>query len=1213
MQPRGPRLLALTPAFSAEDHGVYLELLRDALTGPDAASVLNIALTGAYGTGKSSILGELAVELPRRTVNLSLSTVGAVPRPSAQDGDDASAGTVTNRIQKEIVKQLLYREQPSRVPGSRYRRIMRFGWWRMAAIAGFLGWLLFAAAYMTGITERLPTFLMPQSWRPTAPYVIAWALTSVSLLVLLRLVHHRMTVRQVSAGPATITLSDEADSFFDQYLDEIVYVFEVTKRDVVIFEDLDRFDDPHIFETLRDLNALLNSSSQLAKRRIRFVYAIKDSVFERLGESDGDDGASDDAATAELERANRTKFFDIVIPVVPFLTHRSARDVLTSVLGAAGVRVSKALTDVAARHVADMRLIKNVRNEFLVFQDRLSSDAGGLPGLTADSLLAMVLYKNVHLSDFEDIRTGRSDLDTVYSLARQLVTENIAALDAREADINHRLETSAGAEERAHLLGDRLDAYVAGVTRHFVQQPLLQVSIVLDGEAVSAAIRTAAFWRRFATSTTPLVVTCTTRYQQVVHLHMTKEDLRDPLDLPAVDEWDHLEVARAVGDLARVTEDREFLVHADMADLLGRPDLLITTEVGLRGFAEVVQTHLRSQLARDLVAGGFIDRNFTLYTSIYHGTHVGLQAMNFLIHNAQTGTMDPYFAFSSPDDVQAVLDERGPQLLDDPSVYNVEIFDHLLARGGDEAAHVMRRLPRWGEQERTILGAYLAGGRYPERLVTHLAACWSDLFVHLATQAHVDDARRVALLDAALTADSEIRFATTTAVADFLSDNVHRSAALTRDHDPHRAQRLAGRFTALGAKVPRLADVHPSVRDAIVRCWGYDLSVENLTLASGGGSDLSLDHLRSAEPAVYAYAVDALGAYLRVTATSIATPHTVRDPAAFVEILKDAAKLRASPETLEALVRRASPDCILGDLNEVPTSVWPVLARCRRLATTYANIAAYLAGHGGVDEHLASTLIGHPVITSLENVAQDDRRGLAIRLLGAGPQLLDASLRADLVKGLHLEEFLDPSDVPVEEGSLYGLMIRDDTVADGRATFDAITDLSFPTREFAMSASSALPTFFHPKDVRADELPDLFASTLVPAAVKVTVLKRLGELAADAQPPVLEAVATYAARHSCRLDTEVLDFLARGRVSESKVVELLALALDDMTTPAVEELLVLLGEPYALLTTPRRPPVKVRTSTGLLAVLARLQKDGCVSSHRPSGRPGVLAVQMRHR
>ncbi|WP_228496541.1 hypothetical protein [Pseudoclavibacter sp. VKM Ac-2888] len=65
-------------------------------------------------------------------------------------------------------------------------------------------------------------------------------------------------------------------------MDEIVYFFDVSGRDIVIFEDIDRFSDSHIFEALRALNTLLNASPQVDEP-IRFIYAIKDSIFDHIG------------------------------------------------------------------------------------------------------------------------------------------------------------------------------------------------------------------------------------------------------------------------------------------------------------------------------------------------------------------------------------------------------------------------------------------------------------------------------------------------------------------------------------------------------------------------------------------------------------------------------------------------------------------------------------------------------------------------------------------------------------------------------------------------------------------------------------------------------------------------------------------------------------------------------------------------------------------
>ena len=82
---------------------------------------------------------------------------------------------------------------------------------------------------------------------------------------------------------------------------------------------------------------------------LRFVYAVRDSVFEEIDVATSTAGARStrtagvrsgvmDAAMAGTSpRANRTKFFDIVIPLVPFISHRNARDLLDQLLADRGI------------------------------------------------------------------------------------------------------------------------------------------------------------------------------------------------------------------------------------------------------------------------------------------------------------------------------------------------------------------------------------------------------------------------------------------------------------------------------------------------------------------------------------------------------------------------------------------------------------------------------------------------------------------------------------------------------------------------------------------------------------------------------------------------------------------------------------------------------------------------------------------------------------
>ena len=67
-------------------------------------------LSGGYGIGKSSILRQFASLLKGRCIEVSLSTLAPVNRRNPENEAVTSGDTTTNKIQREVVKQLLYRE-----------------------------------------------------------------------------------------------------------------------------------------------------------------------------------------------------------------------------------------------------------------------------------------------------------------------------------------------------------------------------------------------------------------------------------------------------------------------------------------------------------------------------------------------------------------------------------------------------------------------------------------------------------------------------------------------------------------------------------------------------------------------------------------------------------------------------------------------------------------------------------------------------------------------------------------------------------------------------------------------------------------------------------------------------------------------------------------------------------------------------------------------
>lgn len=65
---------------------------------------------------------------------------------------------------------------------------------------------------------------------------------------------HKVTVQ----GNTIEIFENKDESYFDKYLNEVLYLFEQVEADVIVFEDMDRFNSNVIFERLREVNNLVN-------------------------------------------------------------------------------------------------------------------------------------------------------------------------------------------------------------------------------------------------------------------------------------------------------------------------------------------------------------------------------------------------------------------------------------------------------------------------------------------------------------------------------------------------------------------------------------------------------------------------------------------------------------------------------------------------------------------------------------------------------------------------------------------------------------------------------------------------------------------------------------------------------------------------------------------------------------------------------------------
>ena len=417
-------LIVLSPHYDEKHHGIYVKRLDQAVRNP---KVRNIALTGGYGTGKSSVIQGLierihsSKELKKiRPITISLPTIQIVNESDSKDDR-------TDRIQREIVKQLLYRSDPRKMRRSQYRRITHIttvqraiACFIIAIFLTFAFWLLAKPDWHWSQEGSLWGY-----WQPAVVQTILWGLTFYIDWTWVN--KPTIAIKGLQLGPAKLELEKNDFNYFDKYLNEIIYYFEVSKTNLVVFEDLDRFDDPYIFDALHELNELINISlgqerfTEQKKPPVKFLYTIRDSIFEYKTQ-----GISENAGTRythQLEIENRTKFFDVIVPIIPFSTSRNAYEYLTQLLNdhvfPARIETEQKLREIVGSEVSDYRLLKNIVSEFQIFTERISVPWDGNPEAKdflrdhANYLFAFVVYKNTHLIDYEKLQTEDSNIDKI--------------------------------------------------------------------------------------------------------------------------------------------------------------------------------------------------------------------------------------------------------------------------------------------------------------------------------------------------------------------------------------------------------------------------------------------------------------------------------------------------------------------------------------------------------------------------------------------------------------------------------------------------------------------------------------------------------------------------------------------------------------------------------------------------------------------------------
>lgn len=269
----------LTPINDIE-LGIYEEAINFSLKND---KILNIAISGSYGSGKSSLLETYKKKhLEKKFLNISLTHFNSnVQQDNLEENDNEKTKSLATVLEAKILNQMLHQILEKNIPLTDFKIKGKFSKIKLVFstifilvfILSFFQIIFFNQWHNFIVSLYNIKFIYNIFKISTYPYFKL--ISGITLFILLGIFIYKILKFQKTKnflkklniqGNEFEIAGDNEDSYFDKYLNEVIYLFEYSGVDAIIFEDIDRYEISEIFERLREINKLVNNKLKKSEK-----------------------------------------------------------------------------------------------------------------------------------------------------------------------------------------------------------------------------------------------------------------------------------------------------------------------------------------------------------------------------------------------------------------------------------------------------------------------------------------------------------------------------------------------------------------------------------------------------------------------------------------------------------------------------------------------------------------------------------------------------------------------------------------------------------------------------------------------------------------------------------------------------------------------------------------------------------------------------------
>lgn len=717
------------------EKSIYIDSLLWALKNKN---IKNIAMTGSYGSGKSSILKTFKEKHPEfEYLNISLATfedlfVEEEQLPKQKNG---KYDELNKRIELSILQQMLYVEKSHTIPNSRFQKIKNLK--NHFLFINSIFCLVIILSYIFLFHNDLITkrncikFYFFESENCELNFNFFETLSLIFLLLgsffivkkFVKVISDLKFSKINFKGDVELNREVSDNSILNKNLDEIIYFFERTKYSVVIIEDLDRFNEPEIFTKLREINLLLNISKQI-NRHIVFIYALKDEMFKN---------------------GDRTKFFDFILPIIPIVNSSNSFDFLVEKLK--GEKIIENLLYDISLYIDDMRLLKNIINEYKIYHNRLTKDTEIT--LVANKLLSFIIYKNLFPKDFALLHKNEGMIYKVFNEDfKKLKTKQIESEEQEIVKDNNeivRLKAIVDEKTKIDNIKDLRRLYIIEFLKEFPNETtsfafndktyfLNQIEALIDDEIFNEI-------RNLTSITVTQKIIDTSRWvlsNKLTEININFKKLENKVDqnysydkrVELLFEKENKEITRLKNSIQESKDEINKIKRDTLQGILTKSkdsQTLLNAEI------------LKSEVLIYFIINGFIAEDYFDYISIFKEGDITRNDKNFILSIRNNNALSVDFKLDKVENLIKHLENDFQK----KEILNINFIDYLLEKGseieGDKFFEIFSQFNNESTRTINFIDVYIKTGKYFDRFVQEICAFYPNFWSYIQDSDYFTD------------------------------------------------------------------------------------------------------------------------------------------------------------------------------------------------------------------------------------------------------------------------------------------------------------------------------------------------------------------------------------------------------------------------------------------------------------------------------------------